>query len=52
MLKYKEMQEKKFGKPQVKPKNQKWKKQSEEFRAILRQNRNIPSSTGKTISNK
>lgn len=43
MLKHKELQEKKMGKNalQQKPKSQKWKKQSEEFRAILKQNRII-----------
>jgi hypothetical protein len=46
ILKHKELQEKKFGKVPTKPKNQKWKKQSEEFRAILKQNRNIPVNIG------
>ncbi len=36
------MEKKNKGKPvQEKPKSQKWKKQSEEFRRILRENRNI-----------
>jgi hypothetical protein len=50
ILKRKEIQEKKIGKnTNTKPKGQKWKKQSEEFRAIMRQGKE-PSNTGKYYS--
>jgi hypothetical protein len=47
MLKYKETQEKKMSKTGQgqKPKGQKWKKQSEELRAILRQNRDVDTDS-------
>ena len=52
MLRYKELEEKKKGNKanQTKPKSQKWKKQSEEFRAILKQNRNIDNNTSSGVS--
>jgi hypothetical protein len=53
MLKHKEYQEKKMGgKTNQQPvqKKQKWKKQSEEFRAIMRQGKDV-SNTGKPFFN-
>ncbi len=49
MLKHKEMEEKKKGKNSIqnKQKNQKWKKQSEEFRNIIKQGRELDSKGGK-----
>jgi hypothetical protein len=55
LLKHKEMMEKKMGgKMNLKPpKKNKWKQQSEEFRAVMRQNRGltINKNTGKGITN-
>ncbi len=54
LLKYKEMEEKKKGKIGIKDnqketKKQKWKKQSEEFRAILRVGNTVPEKVSSRL---
>jgi len=55
LLKLKEMEERKKGKfgnnnNNMKPKGAKWKKQSEEFRAILKANRTVSNMPSKIIN--